>query len=507
MTGAGNDLQKESITAFLWGIGGAFARIVLTLGTQIVLARLLGPAEYGLFALGVVVVMLSSYFSDVGLAYGLIQKPTVSPNDIRFVWTWQWILGLAVAGALFAGAGELARFFAKPDSETMFRWLAIVTLINALTAPSTNLLKKNLNYKALQLAQLCSYFLGYVCIGIPLAYHDYGSSALVASWLVQSTTSFAILYAYVRHPVLLKFWTAGGGKMLSYGATVFATNLINWVLTTADKALIGRLFPTHTVGLYTTAFNLVNSPTAAIYGNLQSVVFSASARLQDNSTALKGVYLRLLAAIFVVVFPLFAIVGINAQLVIAGIYGPQWAEAVPFLRIFALVMPFLLVLGISTPVLWNSGHTKLELWLQLPMVLVWIAVLYGVSSAPAQTVAFAVACLFVARCSVMALAAAYVVQLPARSLLRAIRGGLLMTLLMASGAALVSPALAGLDVNAPTLLLITLLTNGLGYLLCLVALAPAVMDKQLASFVASQSHRLPHTLDLLVRLLTRRHQQ
>ena len=58
------DLGKQSVIAFSWGAGGSVVKIILQLGIQVILARLLGPAEYGLFALGVIVVGLSGYFSD-----------------------------------------------------------------------------------------------------------------------------------------------------------------------------------------------------------------------------------------------------------------------------------------------------------------------------------------------------------------------------------------------------------------------------------------------------------
>ena len=104
--------------------------MVLQLATQVVLARILGPVEFGLFALGVLVVGISTYFSDIGLAYALIQKKSVNANDIRFVWTWQCFLGLLVSGAIFFSAGLLAIFFAKPEAEFIFRWLSLVILIN-----------------------------------------------------------------------------------------------------------------------------------------------------------------------------------------------------------------------------------------------------------------------------------------------------------------------------------------------------------------------------------------
>src|SRR5690348_4052368 len=258
------DLAGRSLTAFLWGAGGSIVKIILQFGAQVVLARLLGPTEYGLFALGVIVVSFSTFFSDMGLAYGLIQKKSVDVNDIRFVWTWQCMLGILVSGIVFYSAGSLANLFAKPEAEFIFQSLSLVVLINAVTSLSTNLLKKSLNFKILQVSELFSYFLGFGCVGIPLAISGYGGASLVAAWLVQSASNFIILYLQVRHPLTFKFWTTDGGHMLRYGATALGTYLINWVLNGADKILVGRIFSSYTVGLYTTAFNFVNAPSSAI---------------------------------------------------------------------------------------------------------------------------------------------------------------------------------------------------------------------------------------------------
>ena len=94
--------------------------MVLQLATQVVLARILGPVEFGLFALGVLVVGISTYFSDIGLAYALIQKKSVNANDIRFVWTWQCFLGLLVSGAIFFSAGHLQLFLPSPKRSLYF---------------------------------------------------------------------------------------------------------------------------------------------------------------------------------------------------------------------------------------------------------------------------------------------------------------------------------------------------------------------------------------------------
>ena len=133
--------------------------------------------------------------------------------------------------------------------------------------------------------------------------------------------------------------------MLGYGLTVLGTNLVNWILNGADKILVGRIFPAYTVGLYTTAFNLVNSPSSALYGNLQSVVFSACARLQDNHDALREVFLRLLSVITLVSFPLFVIVGIGSEVVITAFYGDAWLEAAQIFDAFRISNAFFTGMG------------------------------------------------------------------------------------------------------------------------------------------------------------------
>ncbi|HRJ80031.1 MAG TPA: oligosaccharide flippase family protein, partial [Planctomycetota bacterium] len=223
-------MASRAISAFLWGTGGGTVRIALQIGAQVVLARLLGPTEYGVFALGTLVITFSFFFADFGMAYGLIQKPNIDANDIRFVFTWQIIIGAVVTAGVIALAGPIASFFDEPRAEDVVRVLAGLCLINAVAAPAMNLLKRELDYRALQLSLIASYFVGFLLVGIPLAVAGHGVWALVAAWMVQALLGAAIAYAQVRHPVAPLLWYAGASSQGRYGGLVLATNLVNWCL-------------------------------------------------------------------------------------------------------------------------------------------------------------------------------------------------------------------------------------------------------------------------------------
>src|SRR5882762_4235577 len=191
-------LSQRSISAVFWGASGSAVQLALQFGVQVVLARLLGPEQYGLFAMVLVVISLSGYFlTSVG--FGLIQKRTVTDEDVRFVNFWQLSVGAAVATAVFLLADPAAGFFSEPRVAPLIRAMSIVCLLQAAAAPSANLLTRDLDFKSIYLAGIASYAVGYGLVGIPLAISGYGVNALVMAFITQTLVSLALLYVCKPH--------------------------------------------------------------------------------------------------------------------------------------------------------------------------------------------------------------------------------------------------------------------------------------------------------------------
>lgn len=364
-------LTHRSITAAGWGLAGAGVRIIIQLGAQIVLARLIGPDQYGLYAIGVMVIGFSMFFSDMGIAYGLVQKKEISAVDIRFAFSWQWLLGLAVTLMLALLSAPLADFFNEPRAQSVIAALALVCLLQAAASVSTNLLKRDLRQKTIQFCYAFSYFVGYVLVGIPMALNGYQVWSLVAGWIIQASMSFIILYFIKRHPVMPMFWHDGAKQMSLYGGTVLATNLVNWVISSVDRLVIGRMFPASTVGLYATAYNLMSYSTSTFYAIVQSVFFSAGGQVQGDRARLTRAFGLLMESVALFALPVFACIATVADTFILALYGKEWLAAADMLRPIALAMPFFLVWGLTTPLLWSSGRERKEFIIQLPLAVCW----------------------------------------------------------------------------------------------------------------------------------------
>ena len=79
---AGAGLAGQAARAVGWGAAGSVAKLVLQFGTQIMLARILGPEQYGLFAMGVLVVSLATFLADFGMERtdaGIVHDQLVTP--------------------------------------------------------------------------------------------------------------------------------------------------------------------------------------------------------------------------------------------------------------------------------------------------------------------------------------------------------------------------------------------------------------------------------------------
>lgn len=366
-----HDLTSSSVNAALWGFAGSGARIAIQFLSQIVLARLLGPEQYGLYALGVMVIGFSLFFTDTGISYGLIQKQEITNQELRFAFTWQALTGGLITAIVILFSDAIATFFRNPGVAMVIRGLAIVCIFQACSLVSTNLLRRRLAMKHIQLAQALSYFIGYVLIGIPLALTGFQVWSLVIAWCSQAAANLAILYAYTRHPLRPLGWFSDALSLCSYGGMVFVTNSTNWLLSNIDRVVVGRYFPAQTVGLYTTSYNLMSYGTTAMQSVLQTVFFSAGSKMQGDAIRLGNATLILVEAIALLIFPIFASIAAVSESFIVTLYGTSWQGVAASMRPLALAMPFLLFLGVATPILWNSGRASSEWQYQVPIIFFW----------------------------------------------------------------------------------------------------------------------------------------
>ncbi|GAB7548896.1 lipopolysaccharide biosynthesis protein [Cupriavidus sp. 8B] len=463
-------------------------RIVLQFATQIFMARILGPEQYGIFAVGAIVVGFGTFFSDFGLAYGLIQKKEVSDHDVRFAFTWQVILGLLVTLVVIVASPYISSIFNVTEHGRVIAVLSVVCLLNAMTAPANNMLVRELKFKVINFARIISYVGGYIIIGLSMAIAGFGFWALVAAWIAQALIYFALVYMNVRHPIRPKFWHVGANGMFAYGSNVLITNLTNWFVNNIDRVIVGRMFSAKDFGLYSTVYNMIGTLTGTVLSVVNSVFFAASAKVSSEPEKLAAGYRALLGGVFIFGFPAFVGLAVVADTFVSTVYGEQWRGAGELLKPLSLAMPMWAIFALTTPLLWSTGNPRAEFRVQLTFAIMFLATLLLVAKLNIISVAWTVFTLFLLRAIVVLFFASRLLDLQPMLIFRSFRSGLILT-------AVVGGAVITVDTNSSAFpsgvrLLLDLIIGAVTLYVVLL-LRPRLIGDDLRDLLLKISAKLP----------------
>jgi O-antigen/teichoic acid export membrane protein len=417
--------------ALKWSALTTVARFALQFVSQVALARLLGPDNFGVYGIGMAVLTFVGFLSGASFSYGLMLQRTVTDEDIRFSFTWQVIAGLACAAAMFAGAPLVAHFFGDARVSGMVQLLSLASLLMAAAAPATYLLQRDLDFRRLGLVQLASYAAGYLAVGVPMALAGFGAWALGTACVVQAAMALVLTYRAKPHPLKPLLRHSDGSETLATGRAVFSTNVVNWLLGNLDRVIIGRVLNAHAVGIYTVAYNLASIPNVLLVGALQPAFVATGAKLQDSRERLAQGWLLAIACVLVLASPAAVVMAMLTPDLVQLLYGNAWTETAWVLAIMFLCLPAWASWGLSTPVLWNTNRKQYEWRLQAPLLALAVPAWWFFAPAGVRGVAIVSCCVIVARAVVIVTASLRALELRWSALLPYALRGLALSALCA----------------------------------------------------------------------------
>lgn len=492
-------LAESTLAALQWNYAGALTRTVCQFAVVVVLARILGPEPFGVVAAALLVVSLGNLVADFGLGAALVQRKSISEEEIRYVFTVQVLIGIALTVVVASSSGLVARVFGQMDLVPVVRVLSLMFVTQALGQTAFSLLRRQLAFKGLQLAQVLSYILAFVLLGIPMALLGFGVWSLVIAQLCQVALYASLAYLQVRHSLrpLLRFSDA---SLFGFGFKVVGTNVLNWSIISLDSLFVGRFFGMVELGLYNRAYTLLVTPMNNIVIVLQGVLFAASSRSQDEDSALKRGYLAAVGAMALVILPVFGTVAFVPRTVIEGLYGARWVSAAPLLVPLALAVCFHAMMAVAGPVVLGKGRAGKELTVSALVAVLFLAVLLVTSQMSVVALAWGVFAVYVVRFLLMTSVVLRLVGGSWREVLQALRGGLL-TFTATAPIVLGVDTILGLIGTEPFLRLLAATAAGAAMVaLLLVALPRLLFAKELVQALGFIAHKLP---PLLRRLLAR----
>jgi len=337
--GGRRPLAAATFSGMRWSYTDAAVTGVMQLLYVSIMSRLLTPAAFGIMAIAFLIVNFGQQFSQMGVAQALIQRPEISADDVRAGFTASVALGVILFAVLWLISPQIAAFFTMPESVPVLRVMGAQFIFSSLGVTSQGLLRRDLRFKTLAVTQLSSYFVGYMVIGLALAYAGAGVWSLVIGVLAVNLLSSLSQYAVARHDVRPLFSFRRFDHLYGYGARVSGVNVMQFLTKQLDTFAVGRYASTALLGQYNRAFTVVSTPMSRhLMIALSRVLLPAYSKIQHDSDRLGRAYASVLTLGGTVMLSIAAGMAVAAQEIVSVILGDQWNRAADFVPFFAFAL-------------------------------------------------------------------------------------------------------------------------------------------------------------------------
>ncbi len=331
----GKNLAQKTKEGVAWNALFGVGRWILRFGASVILARLLFPSDFGVMGAVTVILNFTKRMSSFGFNLVLVQKKEINDDHKDAVFYFNLLLESLLALIIIALAAYLADFFHNQAVEKILYVMSIIFILDALGSVPKALLQRKMKFKQFGIVQLTNTVTGMI-IPIGLAFLGFGVWSLVWGKILGSIFGVIIVFYYARWFPRLSFKFRALKEMFSFGFWVYANNLINYTQNNIDYFLIARLLGINALGYYERAFNLMNLPRLQIARIINSVLFSAYSKIQEQNEKIIRTLKRVQTSIAFVGYPIMIWLFFAAPSFITVLYGPKWTPTIAPLQIMCI---------------------------------------------------------------------------------------------------------------------------------------------------------------------------
>jgi len=364
-------LRASLIVTFFSSNGATVVFFIVT----IVLARLLSPAEIGIYSMAAVLVGIAHMFRDFGVSSYLLQAKDLTPQMLRSAMGVLYTASWSMALLLFATSGLIAGYLGQEQLRPVLQVLALGFVFIPFGSVSMTLLTREYRAKEQAIAVTAG-VVAYSSTVLWLAYAGFGPMSMAWANLVNIIVC-GIAYAFFRKPGtpwLPSF--RGWSQAANFGGGAILGGCVNQINVALPDILLGKMSGPHDVGILSRA-----NATANIFMQIAGPAVNYAAlpylsQLHHKGESLKGTIGKACGYLTVCGWPPLAVIAVFPGDVIQLLYGPKWMECAPVIRLLCVSACIWMSFNFHGPGLLAIGRPYLAMLPNLSLLFWRLLVIY-----------------------------------------------------------------------------------------------------------------------------------
>lgn len=341
-------------------LGAQWVRYLSQLLGMIVLARLVGPAEFGVVALAGALAGFAAVLGDFGLSMAALRAPTLTSAQRTMLFWANTVIGTLATALVVVLAPPFAAVYGNPLLVPVLALLAPAFALRAMSAQFRVELNRSGRLGRLAAAELAGDLTGLV-VAVLFAVLGGGALALASQGTVAAAITLLVAVVLTPwHPGLPRRGSDMKG-LLTFGGHTFLVHALNYSSTVVGTLALGKVANDRTVGLFNRATQLVNLPIDQLITPLTRVVIPALADPSDP-TPLDQRLAKYQTALSYPVLAYLSLFAVTAEPAIHLVFGGRWDDAAVYVPVLAIGAVFQ---TLGYPQYWAfvaTGRSGLLLW-------------------------------------------------------------------------------------------------------------------------------------------------
>ncbi|HEX3043760.1 MAG TPA: oligosaccharide flippase family protein [Bacillota bacterium] len=294
-------LKKGVKVAFLT----KYCDIVIQLIISAILARILSPSDYGLFAIIIIFINFAQLIAEIGICPAIVQNNELNTDDVGSIFIFTIFQGLILALVYYFISLLIFLIYHQPIFLKSRLDISIIIFFSSLTTVPLGILRKKLEFIYIGVFNILANLIGGLC-GIFMALKDFGVYSLIYKTIISGILMFFFLYARAQIKLQPKFSFQSVKKIENYCLNQFGFNVINYISRNIDNLLIGKVIGTAPLGIYDRAYKLMMYPIQSLTFVINPVIHPVLSKIRDDKKQLRKTYLDLLRLLSLISIPLIA---------------------------------------------------------------------------------------------------------------------------------------------------------------------------------------------------------
>jgi len=316
-------------------------RLVIQIGTMVLLSRLLSPGEYGLVAMVLPFVALIVLLQEAGVPMVTIMRQDITPEQASDLFWLNIALGAALGAVLAISAPFIAGFYNDERLQLIVYAFAAMMIPAAISVQHRSLLQKSMNFRLLAVIDVVNQFSA-AALTVVAAWYGMGYWALVLQTACLYLLQIPLFWsAYPWRPGRPRGFSQVGHLIRASGHFA-GFNILNFFSRNIDNVLIGKFSGEVALGLYGRAYNLMLAPVSQINAAVSQVATPLLSRLAQDPQRYHNAYRQILEKLLLASMPGMVVLTAAAEPVTLLMMGSAWRDVAPILSalsLAALVQP------------------------------------------------------------------------------------------------------------------------------------------------------------------------